>query len=281
MTIDLWERLMTTTVVNRGETPIAAIDRMSLVLDAFDGKTPLTMVQIVHRTGLPRSSVHRMLERLVHLRWLRREGFDYELGTRLVELGSLALHQGRIHQAALPLLRSLQRATGLVVHLAVLDGSDVICLERIGDHLTDLVHTSVGNRVPAHCTALGKAILAESDCTEVDFSSRQTRFSITGTQQVAVELAKTRERGVAFDREESLLGIGCVAAAIGLPGQPLAAVSVCGPIDRITLDQRLAAPVRITASRIWRNMEFGPHQGGSRSLQAVHRRSSVSRWATP
>lgn len=124
-------------------------------------------------------------------------------------------------------------------------------------------------------------MLAESDCTEVDFSRRQTRFSITGAQQLAVELAKTRERGVAFDREESLLGIGCVAAAIGLPGQPLAAVSVCGPIDRITLDQRLAAPVRITASRIWRNMEFGPHQGGSRSLQAVHRRSSVSRWATP
>ncbi|MCX8560518.1 IclR family transcriptional regulator [Mycolicibacterium mucogenicum] len=260
---------MTTTVVSRGETPIAAIDRMSLVLDAFDGKTPLTMVQIVHRTGLPRSSVHRMLERLVHLRWLRREGFDYELGTRLVELGSLALHQGRIHQAALPLLRSLQRATGLVVHLAVLDGSDVICLERIGDQLSDLVHTSVGNRVPAHCTAVGKAILAESDCTDVDFTAQQTRFSITGAQQLTTELTKTRERGVAFDREESLLGIGCVAAAIGLPGQPLAAVSVCGPIDRITLDQRLAAPVRITASRIWRNIEFGPHHRTSQPLQAI------------
>lgn len=251
---------MTMTVVNRGETPIAAIDRMSLVLDAFDGKTPLTMVQIVHRTGLPRSSVHRMLERLVHLRWLRRKGFDYELGTRLVELGSLALHQGRIHQAALPLLRSLQRATGLVVHLAILDGPDILCLERIGDQLSDLVHTSIGSRVPAQCTAVGKAILAESDSTELDFTARQTRFSIPSAQQLAVELTKTRERGVAIDREEALLGIGCVAAAIGSPGQPVAAVSVCGPIDRIALDQRLAAPVRITASRIWRNIEYGPRQ---------------------
>lgn len=68
------------------ETPTAVIDRISLVLDAFDGPGRLTLAQIVRRTGLPRSSAHRMLERLVQLRWLRRSGRDYELGMRLVEL---------------------------------------------------------------------------------------------------------------------------------------------------------------------------------------------------
>ena len=69
------------------ETPSAVIDRISLVLDAFEGPGRLTLAQIVRRTGLPRSSAHRMLERLVQLRWLRRSGRDYELGMRLVELG--------------------------------------------------------------------------------------------------------------------------------------------------------------------------------------------------
>jgi DNA-binding IclR family transcriptional regulator len=264
-------------VVKDGDTPTAAIDRMSLVLDAFDGAGPLTMVQIVHRTGLPRSSVHRMLERLVQLRWLRREGRDYELGTRLVELGSLALHQGRIHQAALPLLRNLQRATDLVVHLAILDGSEVVIIEKIGDQLSELVPTSVGSRLPAQCTAVGKALLADSDCVDVDFAARKTRYSIGTAQQLRAELDKIRTHGAAFDREESMPGIGCVAVAIGQPGQAEAAVSVCGPINRIVLDQRLAAPVRMTALGIWRNVVSGtnrliPTVQGLRSAPPAHLR---------
>ncbi len=90
------------TVTVESTTPSAVIDRMSLVLDAFDGPGRLTLAQIVRRTGLPRSSAHRMLERLVQLRWLRRSGRDYELGMRLVELGSLAVHQDRLHRAATP-----------------------------------------------------------------------------------------------------------------------------------------------------------------------------------
>lgn len=262
---------MTTSVLKSAETPIAAIDRMSLVLDAFEGTTPLTLVQIVRRTGLPRSSVHRMLERLVQLRWLRRDGRDYELGTRMVELGSLALHQGRLHQAALPLLRNLQRTTGLVAHLAVLEGTDVLYLEKIGDQLAEIIPTTVGGRQPAHCTAVGKAILAESSCTDLDLSARKTRFSIATPQQLATDLARVRARGIAFDREESLPGIGCVGAAIGRPGQPIAAVSVSGPINRLTFDQRLAAPVRIAAMGIWRNFEYGPSRvvPSLRPLQAV------------
>ncbi len=145
------------------ETPSAVIDRISLVLDAFEGPGRLTLAQIVRRTGLPRSSAHRMLERLVQLRWLRRSGRDYELGMRLVELGSLAVHQDRLVRAAAPLLGELHRATGLVVHLAVLDGPDVVYLDKIGDRALGAIPTRVGGRQPAHCTAVGKAILAYCD----------------------------------------------------------------------------------------------------------------------
>jgi DNA-binding IclR family transcriptional regulator len=251
-------------------TPSAVIDRISLVLDAFDGPGRLTLAQIVRRTGLPRSSAHRMLERLVQLRWLRRSGRDYELGMRLVELGSLAVHQDRLVRVAGPLLAELHRATGLVVHLAVLDGSDVVYLEKIGDRMISAIPTRVGGRQPAHCTAVGKAILAHSGeeaCQDghVDLQARLTKYSISSTPQLAAELTKVRAHGVAFEREEALLGFGCVAAPIGSPGEAMkavAAVSVCGPMNRMRFDQRLAAPVRITAMGIWRNVEDGPKRVG-------------------
>jgi DNA-binding IclR family transcriptional regulator len=258
------------------ETPSAVIDRISLVLDAFEGPGRLTLAQIVRRTGLPRSSAHRMLERLVQLRWLRRSGRDYELGMRLVELGSLAVHQDRLVRAASPLLGQLHRATGLVVHLAVLDGPDVVYLDKIGDPMGAGVPIRVGGRQPAHCTAVGKAILAYCDAqqdTRVDLQVRKTKYSISTSSQLAVELAKVRAHGVAYEREESLLGFGCVAAPIGGPGEALAAVSVCGPVDHLKFDRRLAAPVRMTAMAIWQNVEDGvaPTLQPVRPLRPVRR----------
>lgn len=252
---------MTRTEVSaESATPSAVIDRISLVLDAFDGPGHLTLAQIVRRTGLPRSSAHRMLERLVQLRWLRRSGRDYELGMRLVELGSLAVHQDRLVRAATPMLADLHRATGLVVHLAVLDGSDVVYLEKIGDRVIGAIPTRVGSRQPAHCTAVGKAILADhDDGARVDLQSRLTKYSVSSAAQLAAELARVRAHGVAFEREEAQLGFGCVAASIGNPGEAVAAVSVGGPMNRMMFDQRLTAPLRMTAMGIWRNVE-GPQR---------------------
>lgn len=265
------------TSVATAETPSAVLDRVSLVLDAFDGPGRLTLAQIVRRTGLPRSSAHRILERLVALRWLRRSGRDYQLGIRLVELGSLAVHQDGLHKAALPLLHELHRATGLVVHLAVLDGSDVFYLEKIGDWLSAAIPTRVGSRQPAHCTAVGKAILAyNDDAADVDLLVRKTRYSIGTTPQLTAELDKVRAHGVAFEREEALPGFGCVAAPIGAPGEAVAAVSVCGPMNRMMFDQRLTAPMRMTAMGIWRNVDDGP-QRVAPTLQTIRPLRSTPR----
>jgi len=246
-------------------TPNAVIDRISLVLDAFEGPGRLSLAQVVRRTGLPRSSAHRMLERLVQLRWLRRHGRDYELGMKLVELGSLAVHQDRLHRAAQPFLHELHRATGLVVHLAVLDGADVVYLEKIAGGFGAAVPTRVGGRQPAHCTAVGKALLAfmdpkRLDDVDIDLLSRKTRYSISTRRQLVEELTAIRARGVAYERAESVAGFGCVAAPIGdvgNSGEPIAAVSVCGPMDRMAFDHRLAGPVRTTALSIWRNVDDG------------------------
>lgn len=107
----------------------------------------------------------------------------------------------------------------------------------------------------AHCTAVGKAVLAyRDDASQVDLGVRKTRYSISHSSQLAAELARVRAHGVAFEREESLLGFGCVAAPIGVTGEAVAAVSVCGPMNRMRFE-RLTAPVRMTAMGIWRNLE--------------------------
>ncbi|MEO7078215.1 IclR family transcriptional regulator [Rhodococcus sp. BP22] len=249
---------MTTPVA--ASTPSAVLDRASLVLDAFEGPGRLTLAQIVRRTGLPRSSAHRMLERLVHLRWLRRQGHDYELGMRLVELGSLAVHQDRLHRAAIPYLHDLHRATGHVVHLAILDGADVVYLEKIGGRTAAAIPTRVGGRYPAHCTGVGKAILGFSAERPLVTSgaaalSRKTRYSISTSAQLSSDLAKVRADGIAYERGEALPGFGCVAAPIGNFGEVVAAVSLCGPLQQMQLDHRLAAPVRMAAVGIWNNIE--------------------------
>jgi hypothetical protein len=159
------------------------------------------------------------------------------------------------------LLHDLHRATGLVVHLAILDGADVVYLEKIGDRMIAAIPTRVGGRQPAHCAAVGKAMLAYNEQPDfVDLSSRKTKYSISTPAQLTAELAKVRAHGVAFDREETLPGFGCVAAPIGGQGEAVAAVSVCGPMSRMMFDQRLAAPVRMTAMGIWRNVEDGPRR---------------------
>lgn len=236
--------------------PASMIDRVVQILETFEGPASLTLAQVVARTGLPRSSTHRILEHLVKIRWLQREANSYQLGLGVLELGTLAVHQHHLRKAALPYMHELQGVTAMVVHLAVLDGPEIVYLDKLGGRFGMSIPSRVGGRQPAQFTSAGKALLADAGEEVLSVvlaaapSGRTTR-SITTEQALRRELCRVSERGVAFDREESAPGIGCVAAPIGPPGGPAqAAVSVCGPIGRIHFDQ-LVGPVTTAASQIW------------------------------
>jgi len=235
--------------------PTSMIDRVVRVLDTFDGSAPLSLTQIVRRSGLPRSSVHRILDRLVAVRWLTREGRDYQLGLRMLELGSLVLQQNALREAALPLMRRLSASGRHAVHLAVLDGAEVVYLERLDGPVEDGLSSRVGGRAPAYCTAVGKALLAYADDDVVREVVRgglkaRTRFTITDPAQFVRELQRVREHGVAFEREEAVRGVACVAAAIRGPGPAVAALSVCGSARKLDFT-RLSPAVQQAALRIW------------------------------
>lgn len=252
--------------------PSAVLERASLVLGTFDGPGRLTFTQIVRRTGLPRTSVHRILEHLVELGWLRRTGRDYELGYRLAELGYLAIHQDRLHRAAMPFLWDLHQTTGCVVNLAILDGLDVVHLDTVGNRAAIMETTSAGRRHPAHCSVIGRAMLAHAPAgrlAAVEAAMSNGRVAVHDRPGVLrEELALVRARGYADERDERAMGIACLAAPIGRGAEICAAVSVSGAANRMASDHQLATPVQMTAARIWRAYSGRP--AGIRRLQSVY-----------
>ncbi|MFF3228959.1 IclR family transcriptional regulator [Nocardia suismassiliense] len=236
------------------QPPVSMIERMTLILDAFDGATPtLTLLGLSERTGLPRSTVHRILDQLIRLRWLAHAPGGYRLGMRTLELGGLAADHNEIRDVVSPLLHDLCQRTGMVGHLGVLDGREVLYLDKAGGRFAASIPTRLGGRMPAHSTALGKALLASLEPSIVETSFRDplpqlTARTICDRAELHRELARVRQRqGVAVDNEESVAGIACVAVPLRGRGAAVAALSLSGQIggERTVLDTARLARVLV------------------------------------
>ncbi|SDD23043.1 IclR family transcriptional regulator [Rhodococcus tukisamuensis] len=152
--------------IHAGDPSYAA--RLTLILGAFEGPSShLRAEDVVARTRLPRSTTHRILEQLAQLHWLTRTGRLYRLGCRALELGGSG---GRddLRAAAAPHLHDLNMATKLIAHLAVLEGTDVVYLDKVGGRCAPMIRTRVGGRAPAHQTPEGRAVLATLPIEKVD-----------------------------------------------------------------------------------------------------------------
>ncbi|WP_369690156.1 IclR family transcriptional regulator [Nocardia inohanensis] len=242
------------------EVPVSMIERMTLILDAFDASTPtLTLLGLVERTGLPRSTVHRILDQMIKLRWLAHTSGGYRLGMRALELGGLTADHNEIRDAVSPLLHELSQRTGMVGHLAVLDGRDVVYLDKAGGRFAASLPTRLGGRMPAHATGVGKAMLAclEPNIAEAALRVRLPRLTprtICEPEALARELQQIRMRqGVAIDREEAVVGIACVAAPLRGRGTAPAALSLSGRADGMSYD-RLARVVLEVAHEAGRTL---------------------------
>ncbi len=216
--------------------PPSMVDRMTVILDAFGGfSSRVPLEELARRTRLPRSTVHRILDSLLRLGWVEHSPGGYHLGPRLHRLGGGEGHHGQIRAAAASALNDLHHRTGLVVHLGVLDGTDLLYLDRIGARPDSPSNVRVGGRVPAHATAAGKAILASLVPEQIDQEyagtpmRRCTDRTIADLPALHRDLSRVRtRRGVAFARDESTTGVMCVGAPIRVDGGTVAAVSLCG-----------------------------------------------------
>jgi DNA-binding IclR family transcriptional regulator len=228
------------------------LERADAILEAFDAQhDSLSLQGLVQRTALPKTTVHRTVKKMLEFGWL--ECFDgrYTIGTRLFERAALAARPMALRDAAQRPMHGLRAATLETVHLGVLDGAQVVYLEKLVGHRPVRTSSRVGGRLPALCTALGKVLTAyrpEVPGSRIETPVPRTPHTLTDPDDIRRMLAEARRDGVGHDREETDPGVHCIAAPVTAPdGACVAALSVTGPAGR--LDFPRLAPMVSSAAR--------------------------------
>src|SRR3984893_18534135 len=200
---------------------LASVRNAARVLRAFSrAGQELGITEPSRQLGLAKSTVHRLAPPLPAERLLERGSTPgrYRLGLVLYELGSNVTEHVDLHQAALPVIATLRHDTGERVHVAWLDGLEVVNGERLESHNLLPVFRQVGHRLPAHWTSSGKILLAALPPDELSRRLADWRpvahtpWTITDKNRLLAELAAVAKRGWAQNNEEGHLGIVSVGA---------------------------------------------------------------------
>lgn len=232
---------------------------LTLLAQICDRATPPRYTDLLKETGIPKATLHRMLGALAAHRFVELNPRDhtYRIGVRGLQMARRAWEGMDIRSAAASELERLAGRTRETVHLAVLDETSVVYIDKVESSLTIRMFSAIGKRGPAHCTGVGKAILAFLDAEHRERLLRElpmkryTETTFTDRTRFSRHLDEIRARGYAKDLEEHELGIRCVAAPIfDYRGQVLASISVTAPSIRLTtaqLDE--LAPLVVQAAR--------------------------------
>jgi len=244
------------------DKPGSMLPRLSAILECLSGyDEPVGVNAIAREVGLPKSTVSRLVNDLVEHRFLEKGRGGVRLGLRLFELGQRAGGPRELRQIALTAMADLRQATGRTVQLAVLEGTDVVYIGILrGDPRTAAPQRGKeGGRIPAHATALGKALLAFSPPQALDTVLQAplqsfTPNTITRPAVLASQLESVRETGVAYQFEESGPGLTAVGSPILTPWKTAyAAISISGRVGEFQ-PQQVASAVRSTALAIGRQI---------------------------
>lgn len=216
---------------------LKSLAKVVRILECFSTtERTLHLVEICSRTGFPRSTTHRLLSAMrVHGFLDQDEERDrYRLGLRLFEFGNVVLANMDLHREAPPFVDLLVRLTSHAVHVAVFDGREAVVIRRSDPSPEKNTSLNLIESAPAHCTSVGKAILAYQPAPVVERLiaeglRRFTDHTITDPPTLRTDLANIRERRYAVDNEEHQPGLRCVGAPIrDHSGRVFAAISVSG-----------------------------------------------------
>lgn len=244
------------------------LDRAVAILGAFGPKGSELRLGEFAALGLHKSTLFRLLEALRAHRLvdLDPETGRYRLGLRLFELGMLAVSRLELPRAAQHALDALVERTGETAHVAVLDGGDIVSIARSESPQALRMPGGLGRRSPAHCSAIGKLLLAHLPEDELARYLAgpliaMTRRSLTRPDLLLRELRSIRQRGYAIDDEEIFPGVRCVGAPIrDHTAAVVAGVSAAGPTTRLPREHfpRLAVDVVRAADEISRKLGYRP-----------------------
>lgn len=245
---------------NSSAPGVSVTSRALSLLAGFDQRhRVLGLTELAARAGLPLPTAHRLVGELVEWGALTRLADGrYAVGRRLWDLGLLAPVQTGLRQAASPFLHDVYAATLATVHLAVRDRTRVLYLERLSGRASVPIVSTVGSRLPLHCTGVGKVLLAfapESVQREVLQSGlrRVTRHTVTAPGILAEQLHRVRLEGYASTVEEMSLGACSVAVPVRQGTEVVASVGIVVPSLRRERP-RLVAALQVAASGIERSL---------------------------
>ena len=234
-----------------GTSTSQSLERGLAILSAFGSDRPLVGVSELSRElALSRSTAHRYIATLAQLGYLQQDPDSkrYRLGPKVLDLGFAAINSMDVREIAAPHLRRLSDETGHTVNLAILDGTDVVYIERCrtaqpGQREIDL-NLHVGARLPAYCTAMGKAIIAflpddrrEELIAQIDFVPRGPN-TLTDPGDFRRELERIRISGIAVNDEELAYGLRSIAAPIhSHSGDVLGALNLAVHRTMVSMDE--------------------------------------------
>ena len=218
---------------------VQSIERAFGLLETMaDAGGMMGLSHLAQASGLPLPTIHRLVRTLVDLGYLRQEpSRQYVLGPKLIRLGESSSRMLSVF--ARPHLARLVDELGESANMAMLDGDQIVYLAQVPSRHSMRMFTEVGRRVLPHCTAVGKAILAQLPESEVrDLLNRtgmprHTDNTLTTPDAFTAQLRKAEETGYATDEGEQEVGVRCVAVAVPDAPTPLA-ISISGPAGRMT-----------------------------------------------
>ncbi len=251
-------------------TSIQVIDRLAALIDAIaanDG--PVSLKVLAKSTGLHPSTAFRILASLLdHGMVERTEAGHYQLGVKLLQLGSRVQSRLDIRREARPILEWLRDEINETVNLIVREGDEVVYVERMVPSRMMRVEQAIGGHMPLHVTAVGKLFLAESGAEAcLDYAERtglkpRTPYSITDPTRLWRTVRNALQQGYALDDQEAEQGVGCIGVAVRDSTQRMiAGISVSAPIERRNL--KWAPIIKQASERLSVRLGFHPYNNAA------------------
>jgi DNA-binding IclR family transcriptional regulator len=230
---------------------VPAVTRALDILELFlEGDGTLSAPEITRRLGLPRTTVHELVTTLAarnYLVPLPGQPGRYRLGVRPYQLGSRYSEQLDLAAEGQQVARTVAETCDETVHVALLEGTDVIYIAKVDSTHAVRMVSAAGRRLPAHCTSVGKMLLASLPAATLDVRlpldtplRAMTPHTITSPQELRSQLAAIRDRGIAIEQRESNPDVSCIAAPVrDSAGQVVAALSISVPMIRWSDERRV------------------------------------------
>ena len=256
----------------RQPTIIQSLQRGLNILELIAKKgAGLSMAEVSREIGLHPSTTFHLLRTLVTLGYLAQDETtrEYLVGSKVFQLAASAWTEAELIRISAPLLTEIARQTGETTHLAIFDHGEVIVVDKVEGSAPVRVSERVGYPRPAHCTAIGKVLLASLPESELKALLKTYEFkpitprSITSTSLLDQELQRVKNQGFAFDDEEFSQGIRCLAAPVrNFTGDVVATIGISGPVFRVSLD-RVAQLTEFLKAAAYRLSQLLGYPGGA------------------